>query len=33
MNFNKEYNELIDLRKLIIEMVFLSKEGHMQSSF
>ena len=33
MNFNKEYNELIDLRKLIIEMVFLSKEGHMPSSF
>jgi len=33
MNFDKEYNNLIDLRKLIVEMVYLSKEGHMPSSF
>ena len=33
MDFNKAYNELIDLRKLIVEMAYLSKEGHIPSSF
>ena len=33
MDFNKVHNKLIDLRKLIIEMAHLSKEGHMPSSF